>query len=75
MFVAFYICTFLMSFVYMPIPGCSVHEERQLCVGLATLAHPVWGMQPRDPEAGRGEPHGALTIPTRRFEGFLSCPC
>lgn len=43
MFVAFYICTFLMSFVYMPIPGCSVHEERQLCVGLAILAHPVCG--------------------------------
>lgn len=32
-----------MSFVYMPIPGCSVHEERQLCVGLAILAHPVCG--------------------------------
>lgn len=30
-----------MSFVYMPSPGCSVHKERQLRVGLATLAHPL----------------------------------
>lgn len=34
MFVAFYICIFLMSFVYMPIPGCSVRTERQLRAGL-----------------------------------------
>lgn len=29
-----------MSFVYMPIPGCSVHAERQLRAGLG-LAQPV----------------------------------
>lgn len=65
-----------MSFVYMPIPGCSVHEERQLCVGLAILAHPVCGGR-HSPGAvsGRGKPHGALTILTQRLEGFLSCPC
>lgn len=31
-----------MSFVYMPIPGCSVPEERQLRAGLAP-AQPVAG--------------------------------
>lgn len=40
-------------------------------MGLAILAHPVCGeTQPWGPEAGRGKPHGALTILTQRLEGF-----
>lgn len=36
-----------MSFVYMPIPGCSVPEERQLRAGLAPSSACCGGCGPR----------------------------
>lgn len=38
MFVAFYICTFLMSFVYTPVPGRRVHEAGPEAGGRARRA-------------------------------------
>lgn len=58
MFVAFYICTFLMSFVYMPIPGYSVHAERQLCAGLGPWLGLLMGMWLLGLENGQGDAHG-----------------
>lgn len=61
-----------MSFVYMPIPGCSVHAERQLRAGLG----PGSACRARPPGLETGQ--AALmdpTIPTQRFEGFLACHC
>lgn len=62
-----------MSFVYMPIPGCSVHSERQLHAALGP-SPACWGTQPPGLGMGKVSLMGP-TSPTRHFEGFLACHC
>lgn len=62
-----------MSFVYMPIPGCSVRTERQLRAGLGPW---LACRRPGRRALGMGKATLMdLTTPAQRFEGFLACYC
>lgn len=75
MFVAFYICTFLMSFVYIPIPGfSSVREETQLHAALPAAHRVRGGDAAPEPEAGGSPSTPARQQPPAR-KGSVPRPC